>query len=388
MSVVARWLSVSVLGLLLWLGPAAYRFLVGAAALARLAGVPLPEPWEQHLLQPIVETRTTLSTEAGEVRARQFRPSAPRAEPYPPVLLLHGVHAGGIEEPRLVALAQALARAGLWVLTPELPELMRYELGPGLIGEVQGLARAWAAQAHVRAAGVLGISFAGGLALMAAADQASDAPIGFVVSVGAHHDLQRVCRFYAGERVRGPQGEAVSVAPHPYGARVMLRSHLAALVSEEDLPVATAALDTYLHDEHTAARSMAQQVSPSGRAVMKVLLGDASSQTLSDWLTQYACSSSASLESASPRGHLAGLRVPVLLLHGAQDPVIPSIETRYLAQEVPPKRLRAVLVTALLRHAELPEPPALGPALAFTRFMQQILEAADELATANARERR
>lgn len=385
MGTFVRVLGVSMLAIALWFGPAAYRFLVGAAALARLTGVPLPEDWEQRLLQPIVEERLTLHTQDGEVRARQYKPRALRPEPYPPVMLLHGVHALGIDEPRLSALAQALASAGLWVVTPELPQLVHYDIDPGLVTDVQALATAWATHTHARSVGVIGISFAGGLALMAAAEQAGDEPIGFVVSVGAHHDLLRICRYYAGEPVRGPQGEEVNVEPHPYGARVMLRQHLGSLVSGADLPGATTALDTYLHDEHSAARRLAQQLSAEGRQTLQVLLDNRGSETLSGWLQQYACSRRAALSAASPHGHLAGLRVPVLLLHGAADPVIPSIETLYLAREVPPRALRASLVTELLRHAEFPQPPALRPALALARFMQQILGAADDMAAANAR---
>ena len=124
------------------------------------------------------------------------------------------------------------------------------------IQKIQQLTAAHARALSRRTAGVLGISFAGGLALMAAAQQHGTAPIGFVVSVGSHHDLARLCRYYAGEPVFGPNGERPDVAPHPYGARVMIREHLDRFFSPEDLPLARLP---------GSRRSTAPPTAPAGR---------------------------------------------------------------------------------------------------------------------------
>jgi pimeloyl-ACP methyl ester carboxylesterase len=235
--------------------------------------------------------------------------------------------------------------------------------------------------------GVIGISFAGGLALMAAAEQvAKRRPIGFVVSVGAHADLLRVCDYYAGRDVRGPDGEHALVAPHPYGARVMLRQHLGRLISAPDLPRAQAALDTYLHDKPQAARRMAQLLTPESRKVMDVLLDSGGSDALSAWLLEVARSEREQLLAASPHGHLAGLKVPVLLLHGSADPVIPSLETRYLAREIPAPALQVALISDLLRHAEFPSAPAPRQAYLLARFMQRLFGVAGGMERASSRE--
>lgn len=378
--------GVSVGALVVALAPGAKRFALAAAVLAKLSGAPLPAAWERWLLDDISEQQLQLPTPAGAVRARRYAPrtAGTAAAPAPALLLLHGVHYLGIAEPRLIALARALAQAGMDVLTPELTPLTRYELDPSLVQDIQQIAAAWAHRTHSPAVGVIGISFAGGLALMAAAQQAGPRPIGFVTSVGGHADLLRVCAFYAGHDVRGPDHEPAAVAPHPYGARVMLREQLASLVSPGDLPQARAALDSYLHDRPRAARRLATRLSPEGQAVMRVLLDSGGSATLSAWLMDVARARRQQLRAASPHGRLAGLRVPVLLLHGAGDPVIPSIETSYLAREVPARALRAALITPLLRHAEFPARPALGPALRLVDFMQRLLRVAGGMAAGSA----
>jgi pimeloyl-ACP methyl ester carboxylesterase len=143
------------------------------------------------------------------------------------------------------------------------------------------------------------------------------------------------------------------------GARVMLREHLASFVSPEDVPGAQQALDAYLHDQHRAARALAARLSAGGQRFMAVVLDERTRGPWVEWLRTVAEREHQQLMAASPHGQLARLQVPVYLIHGARDPVIPSIETLYLARDVPRPFLRAVVITDLLRHAEFPEPPSL-----------------------------
>jgi pimeloyl-ACP methyl ester carboxylesterase len=365
--------------LALW--PLALRQLRALAVLAELTGVPLAAASEALLLEPVMEASTSLRGTAGQVRARRYVARTGRPGDRPAALLLHGAHPRGIDEPRLVALARALAQAGLDVLTPEISALRQLQLSGSIRVELRVLAAEHARRAHVHAVGAIGISFAGGLALLAAAEQQGDAPIGFVVGVGAHHDLTRVCEFYAQHDVRGPDGEPVAVAPHPYGARVMLQDQLPQLIAAADLAGAQLALGSYLADRPREARKLAERLSPDAQRVMRVLLDERGSTELSGYLMHAVEVKRSQLLAASPRGHLQGLRVPVLLIHGEGDPVIPSIETRYLAREVPAHLLRAALITPLLRHAEFPGRPSLASTWPVVSFLRRIFEAAGSART-------
>lgn len=59
------------------------------------------------------------------------------------------------------------------------------------------------------------------------------------------------------------------------------------------------------------------------------------------------------LAALSPRGQIAGLRVPVFVLHGSTDNIIPSAESLWLARELPSQKLRSVLITPALSHVDL-----------------------------------
>ena len=118
---------------------------------------------------------------------------------------------------------------------------------------------------------------------------------------------------------------------------------------------------------------------------MRVLLESRDSETLSRWLKDASSRERAQLLAASPRAHLQGLQVPVLLLHGQADPIVPSIETLHLERELPKGTLRTILVTDLLRHAELNQLPDFRQVYRLARFMQHLLRVARVTTNANAR---
>jgi pimeloyl-ACP methyl ester carboxylesterase len=83
---------------------------------------------------------------------------------------------------------------------------------------------------------------------------------------------------------------------------------------------------------------------------------------------------SAAMEAVSPYGHLGALHVPVLVLHGAGDNVIPAAEALWLARDIPSSCLREVLISPLITHVEVGGQPAWRDKLALVRFMAAMLK--------------
>jgi pimeloyl-ACP methyl ester carboxylesterase len=86
----------------------------------------------------------------------------------------------------------------------------------------------------------------------------------------------------------------------------------------------------------------------------------------------------AEMSAVSPHGHMALLRVPVLLLHGAADNVTPPSELLWLQQDVPPGELKGALISSAISHVSMEGEPSLFDKLRLVHFMAQMLELADD----------
>ncbi|HEX9256588.1 MAG TPA: alpha/beta hydrolase, partial [Candidatus Angelobacter sp.] len=246
-------------------------------------------------------------------------------------VLLHGVHHLGIEDPRMWNLARALAGAGVLVMTPELQDLTDYRVTVRTI-DVIGDSAVVLSKRMDRTVGVIGLSFAGGLALLAANRSEFRDKIGYVVAIGAHDDMGRVARFFAANVIARPDGIETPFQAHEYGVLVLAYSHLEDFFSARDVPIAREALRQWLWEQPDALKTAAA-LSPDGQKKLDLLLHhrDQIREPLLAEITLHKDEMAA----VSPHGHLAQLHTTVFLLHGAGDTIIPSSETLWLAKDVP-----------------------------------------------------
>jgi dienelactone hydrolase len=305
-------------------------------------------------------------------RARLY---APRGAPAAPgIVLAHGVHRLGIDEPRLVRFARAIATSGVVVLTPEIKELADYRVDPRSIDTIGAAAHALAARTG-GPVGVMGMSFAGGLALLAAADARYAPDVGFVVAVGAHDDLGRVSRFFATSSIPLPNGTTQAMHAHDYGPLVLVYANVEDFFTAADAPAAREALRLWLWEERDAARARAAALSPEGRAKIDLLFGSHVDALAAELLAEIA-RREGSMGPVSPHGRLQSIHVPVFLLHGAGDTVIPASETLWLAEDVPRAYVHDVLVSPAIVHVELEGEPTIGDKWALVHFMAEVLQQA------------
>lgn len=119
-----------VVGLLLVAGAAARPFikahLQAVAVLRLVGGQPVPGIISKLVMEPVSKRDVQFATADGVVKGRLYLPE--RHADAPGLVVLHGVHHLGIDEPRLVSFATAIAGCGLRVLTPELPGIKDYHV--------------------------------------------------------------------------------------------------------------------------------------------------------------------------------------------------------------------------------------------------------------------
>ncbi len=309
--------------------------------------------------------------DGASIRARLY---LPRAAGRGAIVLVPGVHHLGIDEPRLVRFARALSASGVTVLTPEAGALTDYRIEGASVDDIGDAAHALRERVGAPV-GVMGMSFAGGLGLLAAADPRFSADVRFVVAVGAHDDLARVSRFFATDTIPRPDGSLLHLAAHPYGPLVLVYDRVDDFFPPADVPVVRDALRLWLWEERDAARARAEALPEAARAKLNALF-EGKIQSIAPELLAEIDAHPDAMRAASPHGRLAGLRAPVFLLHGAGDSVIPATETLWLAADVPAGLVRDELISPALVHVELEGEPGAREKFALVHFMAEVLEAA------------
>ena len=326
-------------------------------------------------MHAVTEEKAVVQTPQGPMPARYYVPSGV-VDP-PGMVVCHGVHHLGIEEPRMRRFARAIASSGVLVLTPELRELADYHVDPRSIVTIGDAARDLRTRVHRTGVGVLGLSFAGGLSLLAAADAQFAPDIDFVVSVGGHDDLERVARFFVDDAIPEPDGTTEKLKAHDYGAVVLVYMFVDTFFANRDVPFAREALRLWLWEKFDDARKAAEKLSPAGQDKIKLVF-DHREDLLRPEILRLIDAHRAEMAKVSPHGNLAGLRARAFLLHGAGDSVIPASETRWLAHDAPPGSVEQELVSPALVHVDLEKEPSTREELDIVDFLAAVIDRADD----------
>lgn len=357
-------------------------FVASAALLARVAG--LKGAWVDRLAgwraRAVTSEPLEIPARHGALRARLYRPDRCRGRT---VILSAGVNPRGLDEPRLATFARGIAERGVAVVTPELPDLVDFRVTPRLTDQIEDVAR-WAADRADLSPdgriGLVGVSFSGGLSVVAAGRPALRDRTAFVVSLGGHGDLLRTLRFLS----TGVLPDGSRRTAHDYGLTVALHNVVPGLVPPEQVEPLRAGLrrfllasTVYMTDQEAGRRIFEESVAmeqglpePSRRLLRFATTRDVEALgplvigTLPGFASDPALSPERSPAPAAP----------VFLLHGEDDTVIPSAETvslsRWLAVRHVPVR---TLVTPLISHAEV-QSTSPADALRLIRFWAGVMD--------------
>ena len=327
--------------------------------------------------------RHTVPTRQGEVAAQWYRPDGRVRRA---ALLVPGVHSMGIAEPRLTALAQDLAGSGVAVMTMALPDLMGYQITARSADVIEDAVTWMAMQPGLAPdgrVGIVGISFAGGLSIVAAGRPSVRDKVAYVVSFGGHGDLARVLKYLAtGEAVQAP-GVATH-PPHDYGVAVILYAAADRVVPAEQVAALREGIGTFLlasqltlvnMDQANAtfqkARDMVTAL-PEPSATMLRYVNDRNVKALGPILVPHL-----GLEAdpaASPELAPTVPAAPVFLLHGDEDVVIPAAESVVLADYLRSKGVEVhLLLSQIITHAELDRSAAMSESWKLVSFWADVL---------------
>jgi len=294
---------------------------VGAEAI----GYALPRPFAADVSR--VETR--LGGVTGDLYAS--------SRPAPAIVLLPGATPAGRDDPRAVAVARAVARAGRTVFVPELTLYARSID----VEDVDRIATAATALAgHPLGLGpvvIVGFSYGGAYGLVAAADPRLSGRLALVATFGAYWDLLGVVQAATtgtsivqetriGWNADPQAGELLTehaVQLAPAGHRDQLAAALAGQAEPAELDRDARALyDLLTNDDPERTPALAARLAPDARRTLRQL---------------------------SPARTAHRVDAPLVAMHAVDDPAVPYAEALRLVRDRPDARL---LTVELFTHVD------------------------------------
>jgi hypothetical protein len=324
------------------------------------------------------DAEITVPTRGGAIPGRFFRPSRQTRRT---LLLIPGVHRDGINESRLVGLAEDLAATGYGVLTVAAPDLQHFKITPQVTDTIEDAVKWTSEQPQFRTdgkIGIVGISFSGGLSIVAAGRDSIKDRVAFVMSFGGHGDLARAMHYLTTGEVLGDLEQAKKSSavlgadhvgvhpPHDYGVAVALLNLADRVVPPDQVAALSKGIDGFLLASSLAVTDPPkaipvfeemkayQQTLPEPSKTYMQYVNDRAVDKLgpilspiADALKDHPAMPSLSPERATPP------TAPIFLLHGVDDNVIPSMETVLLAEHLKGKARVEGLLSGLITHAEV-----------------------------------
>lgn len=315
------WVAVAALaalvGVLVFFPPATAR-LKAAGVVGDLLEYPVPRPFAAD-----VERRSvSLNGVKGDLYAG--------GEPAPAMVLLPGASEAGLEDTRVVRAGQAIAGAGRTVFVPDL-SLYEREIDARDIERV--VEAALGIRAHRLGQGpvsLLGFSFGGSYALVAAADERLADELAQVATFGAYFDLVGLLQATT-TGVSLVEGDRFGWEPHPRARELTVEASLQLVPSGQREALAAA----------LSGRRPPESLSPEARAVF-ALIDNGDPERTRDLVTQLPARARRVLRRFSPAAVADDLQVPVVAMHAVQDPAVPHAELRRLQAGVPHARVLSV----------------------------------------------
>jgi pimeloyl-ACP methyl ester carboxylesterase len=282
------------------------------------------------------------------------------------------------------------------------PDLQRFKITPEVTDVIEDAVMWTSEQPQFRTdgkIGVVGISFTGGLAIVASGRASIRDRVAFVMSFGGHGDLARALHYLASGEVLGnleqaKRSSAVLGAehvgvhpPHDYGLAVVLLNLADRVVPPDQVAALARGIDGFLLASSLAVTDPPksvpvfeemkkyQETLPEPSRTYMQYVNDRAVDKLGpvllpviESLKNHPGMSALSAERAAPP------TAPIFLLHGIDDSVIPSVETVLLAEHLKGKADVTGLLSGLITHAEVNRSPGAIEVWRLAEFWRGIMK--------------
>lgn len=260
-------------------------------------------------------------------RALLFYPMDKKPNELPGVYIQHGMSVLGIDDPRILILAENMAFCGFSVILPELREVCSLKIDTKTILNIETLIlllhkKSWY---NGKKFGYLSASFSGGMGLIAISKPHLSHLVDAIMVIGAYSDFLDTLAFVFSNYHRDN-----------YGVNVLLYNYIDRIepnLSEELKPIFfEAAKDNALHriGEDSQAPKLVKKLSTQSRKFYYDF--EAENNFRTDVGRRILNKIGDLPISLSPHHQLENIHCPVVLLHGEDDPVISPQESQKLSE--------------------------------------------------------
>lgn len=295
----------------------------------------------------VEESKVTLNTSVGEMRAKVFRPTD-RSRSMPTITIIHGLALSGYEDHRVLQLCRAFAGTGATVVAPHIEGLTTCVISVERIDEVTAVIDAVASNKTLCEPGkriaVMSACITAGFALLSSVRTKA---IGAVMCIGTHASARHVLAHCVEFRGLG-------------GSMYATEAALMTAWAKGD-PELQALFQTSLNDDHLLIKGTAKATLPE--AIKKLpRAGKVYTELMSNFdnvgraLVEAYDVKRDMWEQISPIRYVKEFQCKsVTMIHSSTDGIIPSNESRLLYEAI--KKLRPdvkanVKLTDLLDHGD------------------------------------
>ncbi len=322
--------------------------------------------------QALEARELSLGNGANPVAATCYRP-VHRPHRLPLWVVLHGVTRPGRAHPTLIRFARALASSPAVVVCPEVAQWRALSLAPEAAVPLIKRAVVGASElpeVEPGRAGLIGFSFGAPQALAAAADPKVARHLSCVAGFGGFFDLEHTLRFLFTGWYEW-EGEERYRRPDPYGRWIVGANYLAGVpdwspatdVAEALLRLATAAgdrrIDSWDPSYNPFKQELRSGVAPARQHLFDLFAppdcGDPSREESEPIVQGLANAIRRASEAMEPKRYVDRLTIPVHLVHGRSDHLIPYTETLRAGEALRPHVPVRATITGLFSHAQVGE---------------------------------
>ncbi|MDE2836085.1 MAG: hypothetical protein OXL97_01045 [Chloroflexota bacterium] len=253
----------------------------------------------------------------------------PDGRPRAGVVLSLGAVPTGLEDPRVVNLGNALARAGYVAMFHWSPNIgLDADVHPS---EPRKLVRAFeylAGQDYVdpERVGLGGFSIGASFALVAAADPRIRDRVSFVNAFGPYFDAEALV-LQAASRSVLYGGERIAWEPHPLTQLVLATE----LIQTLDDPSEAALLTRHYIEDQPASPAELDALSSSALTLIRLMDGVEPGEA-EELYAMLPADFREELARISPSNHIDDVRARLLVMHDRYDPMVPVAESRRLVE--------------------------------------------------------